>query len=218
MTPLGEAFLSGFRDLGYVPGQNIIIDRRCYLTPAESRHGLSDFGGRRVDVLVVATDPVIQAARQATTTIPIVMVVAADPVGAGLVASLAKPGGNVTGLSMLAPDLAGKRLELLKATVPQLSRVAVLWNDKNSAKAREFRETETAAKSLGVKLQSLAVRDPDPAFEPPFSAMRQERAQALVLLDDALTFHHRAHLGWLAAQNRLPAMWESREFLDAGGG
>ena len=171
----------------------------------------------RVDVIVTPVNTTILAVKQATATIPIVMVASGDPVGSGLVASLARPGGNVTGLSSFAADLGGKRLELLREAVPRLSRVAVLWNADNPAKVRELAETQVAARSLRVTLQSLPLRGPAPDFQGVFATMSLERAQAAVVLGDAFTFRHRAEIAERAAANRVPTMWEANILMDAGG-
>ena len=145
------------------------------------------------------------------------MVAAGDPVASGLVASLARPGGNVTGLSVSAPDLAAKRLQLLREAVPRLSRLAVLWNADNSAKAREFEETQAAARSLRMTVWPVPLRGADPTFPSAFQIMRDERVQTLIVLGDAWTFGHRGNIASLAAANRLPTMWEVGIFMDAGG-
>jgi ABC-type uncharacterized transport system substrate-binding protein len=167
-----------------------------------------------VDVLVVDGTIAIRPAQHATTTIPIVMV-AADPVGAGLVASLARPGGNSTGLSMMIPDLSGKRLELLKKAVPHLSRVAALWH-QDAPVGPYLQETQAAAQALGLQLQALAVRSPD-EFDQAFAEMTRAHADALVLMPSGLFFSHHTQLAALAVQHRLPAMFMEREFVEAGG-
>jgi putative ABC transport system substrate-binding protein len=166
--------------------------------------------------LIVAVATGIQAAKDATTTIPIVMTSSADPVGAGLVASLARPGGNVTGLSQAAPQLSGKRLEWLKATVPGLSRVAILWGPANPGLMLSFRELELAAQTLGVEVLSLEVRDAED-FAPAFETAIHEQAQGLITLASSLTFYNRARIAELAAKSRVPAMYELRRFPEAGG-
>jgi putative tryptophan/tyrosine transport system substrate-binding protein len=170
-----------------------------------------------VDVIVpVATDPAILAAKHATSTIPIVMAVSGDPVGAGFIASLAWPGGNITGLSGLVPEVAGKRLELLKAVVPQASRVAVLWNATFPGKVLEWQETQVAARASAVTLQSVEVRGPDD-FGRAFSAMAKERSHALITLADPLTIMQRRQIANFAGANRLPMMSQLKEFAEAGG-
>jgi putative ABC transport system substrate-binding protein len=156
---------------------------------------------------VAAGDPAITAVKRATNTIPIVMVPSADPVGSGFVASLARPGGNLTGLSTLSPELSGKRLALLREALPEVSRVAVLWNPADPAKALELREMRVAARALGVQLQTLEVRGPDD-FESAFAMMAGERAEALMILGDPLTVTYRIQIVDLAAKSRLPAMYD----------
>jgi putative ABC transport system substrate-binding protein len=170
----------------------------------------------KVDVIVATGDPAIEAARRATGTIPIVMVGSGDPVGTGLVASLARPGGNLTGLSTLSPELSGKRLQLLQEAVPGAARVAVLFNAADTSKALDVRETQAAAQALGVQLQLLEVRGPDD-FESAFAAMTREHAEALITLGDPLTVSHRMRIVDLAAKGRLPTMYDARESVEAGG-
>jgi putative ABC transport system substrate-binding protein len=216
-SPHLEAFRRGLRTLGYTEGQNIVIEsRHAAMRPAL----LPDFAANlvlsKVDVIVAAGDPAIHAARHATSTIPIVMVAGADPVGSGLVTSLARPGGNLTGLSALSPELSGKRLQLLTEALPQISRVAVLFNPTDPAKALDLRETRTAGQALGIQLQLLEVRGPED-FEGAFAAMTKERAEALITLGDPVTVSHRIRIGDLAAKSRLPAMYDLQEFVEAGG-
>src|SRR5512145_2712945 len=178
-----EAFRHGLREHGWVEGQNLVIEYRW----AEGRfERLPDLAAELVrlpvDILVpVASDPAIRAAQHATSTIPIVMAVSSDPVGTGFVASLARPGGNVTGVSGLVPEVAGKRLQLLKEVVPHAARVAVLWNATHAGKGLEWHETQVAAQALGVILQSIEVRGPDD-FAPAFAALTTERPDALLTL------------------------------------
>jgi putative ABC transport system substrate-binding protein len=214
---LVEAFRRGLRVLGYVEGQNIAIEYRW----AEGRfERLPDLAAElvrlNVDVIVTATTPAIQAAKQATKTIPIVMAVSADPVETGLVASLARPGGNITGLSLLAPEIVGKQLQLLKEAVPKVSRVAVLCNPANLSSAPQLREAEVAARPLGVRLQILEARSPD-EFESAFAAMTRERVGSLLVLGDPLFFQQRTRLADLAAKSRVPAMYGVSEHAEAGG-
>ena len=166
----------------------------------------------KVDVLVSQALPVIRAAKQATKTIPIVMVTTADPVAAGLVDSLARPGGNVTGLTRLTRELSGKRLELLKEVVPKVSRVGVLRDV-----ATDFKEYETAAGALKLQLQSLEVRSPNPDFEGAFQAAAKGRVSALVTLSGALTVSYTKRIAELAIKKQLPSMHERNEFVEAGG-
>ena len=212
-----ESFRQGLRELGWFEGKNIAIEYRH----AEGRlERLPDLAAElvrlRVDVIVTAGTPAIQAAQQVTRTIPIVMAVGGDPLATGIVASLARPGGNITGLSLISTELSGKRLELLKEIVPAVSRIAVLSNPTDPVSAPQLRETETAARALRVQLQSLEVREPD-EFERAFQAATQGRAGALLTLDGSFIFSHRTRIVGLAAKSRLPAMYGFKEFVDAGG-
>src|SRR2546426_3092891 len=160
LAPLWEALLDGLRERGYREGQNLVFERRFSEGHAERFPELAaELVRLRVDCLIVTTTPAALAAKHATQTIPIVMTAAIDPVGAGLVASLARPGGNLTGLSSLGPELSGKRLELLQEVVPGLTRVAVLWNAANPANAAAWQETQAAARALGLQLHAQEVRD-----------------------------------------------------------
>ena len=213
-----EAFRRGLRDLGYVENQNIVIEYRW----AEGQYDrLPDFAAElvrlKVDVIVAVVTQASLAAKNATRTIPIVMVGVSDPVGSGLVATLARPGANITGTSSMTAEVVGKSLELLKEAVPKVSRVAVLWNPANPVfQAQMLRETEVAARALGVQLQILEARGPD-ELERAFAAMTRERASALLVLGDPTFFLHRARIADLAAKSRLPAMYGFKEFVDAGG-
>jgi putative tryptophan/tyrosine transport system substrate-binding protein len=169
-----------------------------------------------VDVLVTWTTPAIQAAQQATTTIPIVMAASGDPIRTGFVASLARPDGNITGLTILSAELSAKRLELLTQLVPGLSRVAVLWTPANPAIALEWQATQEAARRLGLQVQSLEIRGPDD-FARAFAAATQEHAQALYQTTDALFAMHRAQILDFAARSRLPTSFHSRPYVEAGG-
>ena len=215
--PYLQAFRQGLRDLGYVEGQTIVIEYR-YARGKDDR--LPDLAAELVRLQVGAIltwgTPATQAAKQATRAIPIVMGTIADPVTAGLVASLARPGGNVTGLTSISRELAGKRLELTMEVIPGLSRVAVLSNPANPGAVLNLRETEAAARSRGMRLQVLQVRGPND-FESAFEAAAKERAGALVVLPDPLFSQHAKRLVDLAAKHRLPAMYYTKEFVDAGG-
>jgi putative ABC transport system substrate-binding protein len=169
-----------------------------------------------VDVILTATSPTIRAAQQATRIIPIVMGNSQDPVSEGFVASLARPGGNITGLTLFSPDLASKRLQLLKDVVPKLTRVAVLWNADDPALALSLRETVAAAHTLRLEFRSLGVRSTS-EFETAFRTATQENAGALVVLEDLFTFRYRAEITRLANGSRLPAMYGLREFAETGG-
>jgi putative ABC transport system substrate-binding protein len=215
--PQREAFWQGLRELGYVEGQNIAIESRSAEGKLDRLPELAlDLVRLKVDVIVVGAEPSAQAAKRATTTIPIVMAVSFDPVGSGLVASLARPGGNLTGLATLNPELAGKRLELLKETVPGVVRIAVLRNSNNPITTPQLRETRAAAQALGLELQSLDVQGPED-FDAAFQAATKARAGALIVLSDGVTNDHRTRLVGFAAKSRLPAMYGGRPYVDAGG-
>ena len=214
---LTEAFLQGLRDLGYVEGKNIAIEYRLADGKFERLPELAaDLVRLKVDVIVaVVTQPSL-AAKAATATIPVVMVAVSDPVGSGLVASLARPGGNLTGTSAMTAETAGKPLGLLKETLPKISRVAALWNPANPVfQAAQLREVEVTAKALGVKLQSLQARDPE-EIDRAFKAIAKERTRALQVLGDPVFTTHRKQIVELALKHRLPAVSGVKEFADAG--
>jgi putative ABC transport system substrate-binding protein len=215
--PWDEAFRQGLHKLGYVEGQNITIEYRY----AEGKFArLPDLAGElvrfKVDAIIAGETGAIRAAKQSTSTIPIIMAVTADPVGSGFVASLARPGGNITGLTSLSPDLSGKRLELLKETVTGLARVAVLWNSGNPDNAAQLKETESAAKVLGVQLQSVGVKNSND-FDEAFSAITKGRTGALYALGDSLIATNRKRIVDFAANNRLASMFSTRQAAEAGG-
>jgi putative tryptophan/tyrosine transport system substrate-binding protein len=222
--PYITAGLDAMRTLGWIDGQNIVVDYRLappnVITTADRLANLvrnaEDLARIKVDAIVAVGDPAVEAARRATSTIPIVMLAVGDAVGAGFVSSLARPGGNVTGIGALSVDLSGKRLELLKQIVPRASRVAVLWSPANPAGLLGFRETESAARVLGVTLQSLPVRQHD-ELATAFAAMARERADGLVVVTDPLTWTARREIVQLATKHRLPAVYELREYVDTGG-
>jgi putative ABC transport system substrate-binding protein len=218
--PRLEAFLQGLRDLGYIEGRNLVIEYRYAEGKPERYSSLAvELVALKVDVIVAANTLAALAAKQATKTIPIVSVGAGDPVTSGLVTSLARPGGNVTGLSSLAPELVGKCLELLKQAVPGVSRVAVLWQPGAQGERAEMdmlKEAEVAARSLGVQLQLVETRGPAD-FEKAFSEITKARAGALTVLGSAMLNNERRRLVDLAAKNRLPAVYSSSQFVDAGG-
>ncbi|RPH54073.1 MAG: ABC transporter substrate-binding protein [Acidobacteria bacterium] len=208
---------SKLRDLGYVEGQNITIEFRSSEGKYERLPDLAaELVRLKVDVIVAPANENVVVARQATRTIPIIMAGSFDPVESGLVASLARPGGNVTGLSFRAPEIEGKRLELLKEIAPRVSRVAVLSNPTNRAIHSSLAEVEVAARSLRVQVQILEARGPD-EFQGAFAAMTRERAGALLVFPDGMFLLHRTRIADLAAKSRLPAMYGVREFVDAGG-
>ena len=211
------AFVEGLRELGWIEGQNIVIEDRWADGKTDRLPALAaELVRLKVDAIFTQSWPAAVAAKQATTTIPIVIVGAGDPVGTGLVASLAHPGGNITGLGDLATELSAKRLELLKETVPKLSRVAVLWNSADGGMTLRFRQIQAAAPTLGVTVRPLGVQEPED-FEQAFAAMTQERPDALFVVSDLLTGFHHKRIRDFAAQNRLPAMYERRERVADGG-
>ncbi|TMA83360.1 MAG: ABC transporter substrate-binding protein [Deltaproteobacteria bacterium] len=214
-----EAFLKGLRELGYVEGQNIFIEWRFFKDKVDRLSGLAaELAGFKVDCIVTVGVLTTRAAKQATSTIPIVMANASDdPVRQGLVASLARPGGNVTGFIDVSSDLTGKRLELLKETVPKTSRIAILWDPAAPAAAGEFREAEVAARALGVQLQSLEVRGTGD-FENAFRATGKGRADGLIVAAFGGLFHsNREQILNLAIKTRLPAIYTLSEYVLAGG-
>ncbi len=210
-----EAFRQGLHELGYVEGKNILIeyryaegklDRLLYLAAELVR--------LKVDVFLVGGTAAATAARQATSTIPIVVDGAGDLVGAGLVASLAMPGGNITGSTNIALDLSGKRLELLREAVPRASRVAVLW-DPSPGQSDEVRATETVARGLGVKVQPVEVRDPKD-FHNAYAAMTEQQVDAGIIIQSSFSLPYRKQLADLAAKHRLPSMCEQKEWANDG--
>ena len=212
-----EAFRQRLRDLGYVEGQNLtLVFPPGEVRPERLPHLAAELVSLKVDVIVAATSVAIQAAKEATKTIPIVMPVSSAPVEHGFVASLARPGGNITGLTLVSSELIGKRLELLKTVVPRVSRIAVLSNPTSSGAPLQMRAAEVAARTLGVQLQFLEVRGPDDV-EKAFEAATKGRAGALIALDDPLVFTHRVRIVKLAAKSRLPAIYGFSGFVQAGG-
>jgi putative ABC transport system substrate-binding protein len=212
-----EVLLQDLRDLGYVEGRNIEIEYRFAADNMERLSAVAaELVGLNVDVIVAVSQPVAQAAQRATRTIPIVMFGVGDPVSTGLVASLARPGGNVTGLSQLSPELGAKRLALLKEVIPDVSRVAVLSNPTNPSNAPQITAARVAANALGVQLQLLEARTP-PDLEIAFQAAARARAGALITLDDLLIFTRRMQILALAARRRLPGMYGWSQFPQEGG-
>jgi putative ABC transport system substrate-binding protein len=212
-----EAFRQGLRELGYVEGQNVDIESRWAEGKDDRLPALAaDLVRSKVDVIVTQSGAATKAAQQATRTIPIVMGLANDAVGSGLVASLARPGGNVTGLTVISSDVVGKQFQLLTELVPKLSQVALLTNPANPASAPFVREAEAAARALGVRLQTLEARDPQ-EIDSAFPAMTRERAGALVILPDVIFLSQRRRIAELATQKRLPAVYGVREYAEAGG-
>jgi ABC-type uncharacterized transport system substrate-binding protein len=217
---LPEAFLQGLRDLGYVEGRNVVIEFRDAEGKPERFQALAaELVALKIDVIVAANNLAALAAREATGTSPIVFTGVGDPVSEGLVRSLARPGGNVTGLSLLSPELVGKRLELLKQAVPGVSRVAVLWQPGGSGERTEkdtLKGAEIAARALGVRLHIVEARGPAD-FDRAFSDITRARAGALTVLPSTMFGAERRRLVDLAAKTRLPAVYSLREFVDAGG-
>ena len=213
-----EALRQGLRELGYVEGKNVLIEYqdakgRLDLMPAL----VDELVQQKVDVIVAANNVVIRAAKKATKTIPIVMRSSVDPVIAGYVDSLARPGGNITGLTTLGRDLSAKRVELLKEIFPQMSRIAVLWDADGPGPKVAFKEYQAAAQAFHLHVQSLEVRGPKPDFEKAFQGVQKARADALIIVSNPLIIQHRAQLLELARKYRLPSMNENFQYVEAGG-
>jgi putative tryptophan/tyrosine transport system substrate-binding protein len=210
-----EAFRQGLKELGYVEGKNIIIEYRFAKARSERLPELArELVGLKVDIIFAGGGPATKAAKNATQMIPIVTS-SQDPVGQGFVAGLPRPGGNITGLTNLTSELVGKRLELLKEAIPQLSRVAVLWTPDHPA-ATTWRRTEVAAQTLGVQLQAAEVRDRDD-LEPAFAAIKRERAEALFMIRSPIVNDLTKRIVNLAAESRLPAIYDDKRFPQLGG-
>jgi putative ABC transport system substrate-binding protein len=216
--PYVEALRGGLRDLGYVEGKNIVIEFRgaegkLDRVPAIVRELVQ----LKVDVLVLPILPAIRAARQATKTIPIVIVTNLDPVAGGIVQSLARPGGNLTGVATLQRDLSGKRLELLSELVPRISRVGILFDADGAMSAIGLKDYEAAARGLKIQLQSLAVHGSNLDLDGAFQAAAKGRASAVITITDAPLLRNSNRIANLAIKNRLPSMYEGRTWVDAGG-
>jgi putative ABC transport system substrate-binding protein len=209
-----DGLRKGLRDLGYVEGQNLTIEYGLAVSADQLPEAAAELVRRNVDVIVASGTPPVPVAKNATRTIPIVFVAAIDPVAAGVVTSLARPGGNVTGFALMEADLMGKRLELLKEIIPGLSRVAVLCFALNPGNAEYLRQAEVAAAALKLQLQVVAVGDPDD-FERGFADI--QGAGAVLQLTDVLFTSYRSQIADLAARNRLPVIYGDRLFVDAGG-
>jgi putative ABC transport system substrate-binding protein len=212
-----EAFLGGLRDLGYVDGQNIVIEYRY----AEGKNDrlpelTAELVRLKVDVIVAGGDTSVRAAKKATETIPIVTTIVSDPVALGFVASLARPGGNITGFTSLARELGGKRLELLKEAVPRLSRLAVLANRDNPGYSVQMKEIEVVAEGLRMQVQAFGVQVPND-FDKAFSAMSRDTVHAIIVIQSPAFSNERTRLVDLAVKNRLPVMYPQSEFAEAGG-
>jgi putative ABC transport system substrate-binding protein len=212
-----DSFFEGLRELGYVEGQNVTIERRyAQGHPERFKEFAREMVALKADVIVTITTPAVLAIKSVTTMIPIVIPNAIDAVGAGLVASLDHPGGNVTGGTLLQAELSVKRLELLKEMVPGLSRAALLWNAGNPAYVRAWAQSQGAAQTLGVVLQRYEVSSPTD-FQAAFATMAQQRPDALVVLEDALTIQHRKEIVDFALKNNLPSSFFAKEAVEAGG-
>jgi putative ABC transport system substrate-binding protein len=212
-----EAFRERLRELGYVEGQTVAFETRWADGEIDRLPGLAaELVRLKVDVVVTAGSPAARAAKNTTTSIPIVMATGGDPVGLGLVATLARPGGNVTGLTTLSRELSGKRLEMLREALPRVSRMGMLWHRTSDIDALTRRETEEAAQTLGIPLKAHGVDGPDD-FARAFSAIVADRAGAVLVATSPMFFGHRRQLADLAQKHRLPIMFAFREYAEAGG-
>ena len=214
---LVQPFRDGLRAHGYTEGRNILIEYRW----ADGKYDrfpalIAELLAAKVDVIVTAGTPAALAVKKATSTVPLVMAAAGDPVGTGIVSSLARPGGNITGLSAIAPDLEGKRLELLREVIPRLSHVAFFFNSANPLHAASMEPTQAAATTLGMRLLRLDVRSSD-ELDGAFAAIVRERSDALLILADRVFLHNRQRMMDFAAQHRLPSVNAYREVVEAGG-
>jgi putative tryptophan/tyrosine transport system substrate-binding protein len=210
-------FLERLTELGYVEGRNITLERRFAAGKPERLDELvADLAHLRVDIVVATGVPETLTAKRAMPTTPIVMIFVPDPVGEGLVASLARPGGNVTGLSTLAPELYAKRLQLLKEAIPAVTRVGLLLNPANAHSAAASREITAAARGLSVQIHGLVVRSPLD-LDRAFSAITREHLQAMFVVTDAISFNQRARIADFATKSNLPTMYELRDYVEAGG-
>jgi ABC-type uncharacterized transport system substrate-binding protein len=215
-----KAFLGGLHELGYTEGQNLTIDRRyADGSPARLRELAAELISQEPEIILALSTTAALPAKQATDTIPIVGVAMADPVADGLVVSLARPGGNVTGTSFVGPELVAKRLQLLREVVPELSRVAALWHPtaySERTMAGILNEIEVSARTLGLQLQLVPAVGPND-FDSAFAAMARERAQAVIVMPSAILFAEYKRIARIAANKRLPAIGAAREFADLGG-
>ena len=212
-----EGFRKGLRNLGYVEGKNIVIEYRFADGKLDRLpHLAAELVRLKVDVIVTGGNEAIRASKSATSTIPIVMAFSGDPVGTGFVASLARPGGNITGLTSVSQELVGKQLEILKEVAPHVSHLGMLWNPENPLPGSRLKEMEDATKMLGVTFQILEVRDPND-IESAFSTVRKDRSSALVILPGGFMTTHRKRIVELAAKRRIPAVYGNSRFVEAGG-
>ena len=218
VAPVLEAFLSGLRQLGWIEGQNLVIEYRWAEGRVERLPGLAaELVRANVDVIVAPAGSAVLAAKNATTIIPIVMIFPTDPVQLRFVASLAHPGGNITGTTLTAgPEIFGKQVQILKEAVPQASRVAILSNPADPESADQVAEVEAAARSLGMRPQRIVARGPE-EFDTAFASMGREHADALLVMGGSTFLVHRTRVAELAARTRLPAMYSYRENVEAGG-
>ena len=214
---LRRQFVLGMRDLGYIEGRNYLLEERYAAGQMDNFTAYAqELVELPVDVIVAGGEAAIRAAKRATSQIPIVMTLAADPIGSGLVANLAHPGGNLTGMSALASDLASKRVELLKELVPRAKRVSVLWNPGNQSKVTEWKDTQIAAQSVGLVLVPVEAQTPA-ELDRAFAAIKHERPDAMIAFTESLTLAFREKIGEFALANRLPMVTELREFAVVGG-
>jgi putative ABC transport system substrate-binding protein len=212
-----EALRGGLRELGYVEGQNLLLEiRSAEGRPDRLPRLAAEILGTRPDVLVTAGSEAILTLKRATDVVPVVMATVMDPVALGITPSLAKPGGNLTGLAILSLELTSKRLQLLKEAFPRLSRVAVLWNPDNPGNALVLKEVEIAAQALGLRWQGFAVQRPDKLVEA-FEAVVGAQCNGILAIEDSVLFSHLSRIVESAARSRLPAMYAFRQFADAGG-
>jgi ABC-type uncharacterized transport system substrate-binding protein len=217
IAPRMDAFRQGLRELGYVEGKNIVIERRHAEGKFDHLPALAaELVRLNVDIIVTSGPTATRPAKEATSTIPIVMTFDDDPVGSGFVTSLARPGGNITGLSTLSPEISGKQLELLKEIVPKLGRVAVIGTSSRQGTAQSLKETELAAGAFGVKLQYLDIQNPK-EIESVFRAASKGRADAVLMLQSPVLNSQRAQIADRALKSRLPATYPRREFVEDGG-
>jgi putative ABC transport system substrate-binding protein len=216
--PQVEAFQKGLRDLGYADGKNLVIEYRYAEGNNERFPSLvSELVQLKVDVLIVTALPAILAAKKTTKTIPIVMMINADPVAAGIVDSLARPGGNITGLTRLSRELGGKRLELLKEAVPRITRVGVLWRTNTVGLEVAFKEYEVAARALKIQPRSLTVQGLKPDIDGALNSAVNKKPHALIVISDALLGRYAKQIADLTIKHRLPSMHEHARYVDAGG-
>jgi len=213
-----QAFRQGLRDLGYTEEKNIIIEHRHHQGRLDLIPTLvSELIQLNVDALVVEPQPAIRTAKKATKTIPVIMVSSTDPVVAGHVDSLARPGGNVTGLSYLSRDLSAKRVELLKEVLPNMRRLAVLWDTQGPGPKVAFKEYEAAARAFKLDFQSLGVSGPNPGLERAFQEAKNARRDALIIVSNPLIGFHQGRVHKLATMDRLPSMYEYKQYVESGG-